>query len=65
MTSRGCVICGKPVFASYWVCKTCYFKFRLAGKKHRQWPKWVKALVIIEQRAERHDKLVTVPLLEE
>lgn len=66
MTSRGCVICGKPVFASYWVCKRCHKQFRLSGKKQKNWPKWLKALVAIEQRNERHNnRFILVELTDE
>lgn len=47
-----CCICGKPITARFWVCAACEDAYELKGGYH-DWPEWIQALVILEQRERR------------
>lgn len=61
-----CVICGKPITPQFWVCRNCEGSWNIVGVPYRDWPKWIKALVSIERRYRRHNKVViTIPIEDE
>lgn len=49
---KKCVLCGKNITYTFWVCAECEELWGLDGVDYRNWPEWVKALVSIERRAQ-------------
>jgi len=65
---KECVICGKPITYTFWVCRGCEEDWDLVGVDYKDWPEWVKSLVSIDRRrvyVENQMNIVYVEDLEE
>ena len=45
-----CVICGKRITWSFWVCADCESDYDLVGVRYAEWPEWLRFLVSDEKR---------------
>lgn len=53
---KRCVLCGKPITPSFWVCADCEKRWNFDNKDFTEWPEWVRAIVSIERRNVYVDK---------
>jgi len=51
---KQCVICEKNITEQFWVCRACEVAHGIVGVRFKRWPKWIKALVAIENRDKRY-----------
>jgi hypothetical protein len=58
MVVNKCVICDRPITIPFWVCRNCEKQWGLVGVDYRNWPEWIKALVIIEKRYRNYSRFL-------
>lgn len=47
---KSCVVCGKRITPTFWVCSGCEATYGLVGVRYAEWPEWVKLLVRTSRR---------------
>lgn len=56
MSRKLCVICGRPITYTFWVCSGCEGVYGLDGVPYRNWPEWTKLLVRTSRRQTTIDR---------
>lgn len=56
MSHKSCVICGKRITYTFWVCSACEGRHGLDGIPYRNWPEWTKLLVRTSRRQTTIDR---------
>ena len=48
---RRCLLCGKSITPTFWLCVDCGNELGVEGKPYREWPCWLRALTNGHARA--------------
>lgn len=48
-----CVICGRRITPTFWVCANCEKDHGIDGEPYREWPDWIHELVRTSRREAR------------
>ncbi len=47
---KTCVLCGKRITVTFWVCAGCEKDHDIVRVRYAKWPTWIKAMVRADRR---------------